>query len=83
MYFENSKNIELSSEQSYELQQKIHQKIKSNNEMLSKYIVNYYIYSGGAILYTWLKNGKKESYEEIGKILFAFINKGASFLTSN
>lgn len=83
MYFENSKNIELTSEQSFELQQKIHQKVKSNNEMLAKYIANYYIYSGGAILYTWLINGKKESYEEICKILFAFISKGVSFLTSN
>ena len=83
MYFENSKNIELSNEYYFSLQEKIHQKIKSNNEMLSKYIANYYIYAGGSILYTWLIHGKKESYEEIGKILFAFMSKGGSFLSSN
>ena len=83
LYFENSKNIELSGVQSESLQLKIRQKIKSNNEMLTKYIANYYIYSGGAILYTWLKNGKKENYEEISKILYAFVSKGVSFLFSN
>jgi AcrR family transcriptional regulator len=83
LFFENSKNIELSNIQSESLQLKIRQKIKSNNEMLTKYIANYYIYSGGAILYTWLKNCKKESYEEISKILYAFVSKGVSFLSVN
>ena len=83
MFFENSKNIELTNEQYYNLQLKIHQKIKSNSEMLSKYIANYYIYSGGSILYTWIKNGKKETHEEICRILIAFISKGISCLTIN
>lgn len=83
MIFDNSSNFEFTSHQYQVLQQKIHQRIKSNNSMLSKYITNYYIYAGGAILYTWLKNGKKESYDEIGKILYTFINKGASYFTSN
>lgn len=83
MVFENSSNFELTSHKYQVLQQKVHQRLKSNNSMMFKYITNYYIYSGGAILYTWLKNGKKESYDEIIRILYAFINKGASYFISN
>lgn len=82
MIFENSSNFEFSGNQYQTLQEKIHQRIHSNN-MIYKYITNYYIYSGGAILYTWIKNGKKESYDELCKILYSFINKGASYFISN
>ena len=83
MIFENTNNFEIVGNQYQLLQQKLHQRIKSNNNMLFKYITNYYIYSGGAILYTWLKNDKKESYEEIAKILYAFVNKGVSYFIAN
>ena len=83
MIFENSSNFEFSGNQYQILQEKIHQRIHNNNNMIHKYMTNYYIYSGGAILYTWIKNGKKENYDELCKILYAFINKGASYFISN
>ena len=47
------------------------------------YITNFYIYSGGAILYTWIKNGKKEDYNQLIKLMSSLIIRGASSYTSN
>ena len=50
---------------------KIDEKIVNKEEApYTKYITNYYIYSGGSVLYTWIKNGKQESLEEIASLLF-------------
>ena len=33
------------------------------------YIINYFIYAGGSILYTWIKNGKKEKIDDVAFIM--------------
>lgn len=80
MIFENSNNFEFSSNQYKALQQKIYEKISvhSPDSRYGEYLTNFFIYSGGSILYTWAKNGKKESYEEISKILYTLVSKGSS-----
>lgn len=79
MIFENSNNFEFSGEEYKALQQRVYKRInlKSTNNKYGDYLTNYFIYSGGAILYTWVKNGKKESYEEISKLLYTIVTRGS------
>ena len=84
MIFENSKNVDGAISQYEQLLTKIDEKIVNKEEApYTKYITNYYIYSGGSVLYTWIKNGKQESLEEIASLLFNLTTKGSSFYTSN
>jgi AcrR family transcriptional regulator len=84
LVFENSKNVDGDPSHYEQLLMKIDERITNKEETpYTKYITNFYIYSGGAILYTWIKNNKKESIEEIASLLFSITTKGASFYTTN
>ena len=85
LIFENSNNIEYSYDQYFTLQEKIFQRIETahDKKTYAAYITNFYIYSGGAILYTWIKNGKKEDYNQLIKLMSSLIIRGASSYTSN
>lgn len=80
LIFENSNNIEYSYDQYLTLQDKIFEKVGNvgDKKAYASYITNFYIYSGGAILYTWIKNGKKEDYNQLIKIMSKLIIRGAS-----
>lgn len=81
LIFENSHNEENFSEQYKKLKNKINKKIsiKYDKNVFSSYITDYYFYAGGAILHTWIKNGKKEAHNEIAFLMLNLLNKGASF----
>lgn len=85
LIFENSNNIEYSYDQYFTLQEKIFQRIETahDKKTYAAYITNFYIYSGGAILYTWIKNGKKEDYNQLIKLMSSLIIRGASSYTSS
>lgn len=84
LIFENSNNVEKASEQYEKLREKVNRKISFNYDKstFSLYITNFYFYAGGAILHTWIKNGKKEAHQEIALLMMNLINKGASYYTS-
>lgn len=83
LIFENSTNEEVVSEQYELLIEKINKRIseKYDKKSFTKYITNYYLYAGGAILHTWIKNGKKEAHQDIAFLMLNLINKGASYYT--
>ncbi len=83
LIFENSNNVDLNSTNYIQLKNQIYQKInqKFDQNQFSSYVSNYFIYAGGGILYTWVKNGKKESYSEIVTVLYNLLIHGASYYT--
>ena len=85
LVFENSNNIEYSRLPNITLQEELFQRIETTHDKknYASYITNFYIYSGGAILYTWIKNGKKEDYNQLIKLMSSLIIRGVSSFTKN
>lgn len=81
LVFENNNKIDNYNEQYKELKEKINEKINESYDknIYSNYVTQYLYYAGGAILYTWIINGKKESYNEIVNIMFILLSKGYTY----
>lgn len=81
LIFENSSNIDYYTEQYQKLKNRINLKISGNYDKnaYSSYIADYFYYAGGSLLHTWIINGKKESPEELAKLMFALLTQGYSY----
>lgn len=80
LIFENSSNIENYTEQYQNLRLKIKMKISDeyDKNIYANYITDYFFYAGGSLLYTWISNGKKETPEQLAKLMFALLTQGYS-----
>lgn len=78
--FKNSNSMEKNNPSYKRLENVFKEKYKGIN-LNPSYIINYFIYAGGSILYTWIKNGKKEKIDDVAFIMRKMVLNGpVSFL---
>ena len=85
MIFENSKSLDNANEQYKALTEKISLKVSESfdKNVYSSYVTEYLYHAGGSILYNWIKNNKKETYEELSYIMLNLVMQGYSFVLRN
>lgn len=85
LIFENSNSMDSANEQYRALSDKISAKFSDSFDRItySSYVTEYLYHAGGSILYNWIKNNKKETYEELSYIMLNLIMQGYSFVLKN
>jgi len=78
--FTNSKQIEKAHPKFYEVTDEIFGKTSNTSHyyIFREYVINFYLYAGGGIIYTWIERGKKDDPKLVAEILSKLLFTGVS-----